>query len=272
LRSLILLPFICLFFLKGNSQINQDTLGVSDFNSSISGLNKFLPLLTEKTADIINSTSRVFLVDLTSTNSIDNAINRAQENYKGNWINDKAKINPKKIIIGEVTILKFIKAVSTSNPGYKSNLQIVLKIVETETSKIVDTYEFISQSNGVFITQENALQDAISSLSPSITDWVNKRFPLKLKCVKIQKESTKAVEQLILAGGSKLRIGEGDKFDIIYLDNNFSPAIPELIGEGEIKSIINEDYSVLQIIDGDKSKLKKILSGDLQKSIYFKSK
>lgn len=262
----------CLFLLRGFSQVTQDTVGVTDFNSSISGVTKFLPLLTEKTADIINSTSRVFLVDLTSTNSVDKVISRAQENYKGNWIRDKAKINPKKVIVGEVTILKFIKAVSTSNPGYKSNLQIVLKVVETETSKIIDTYEFVSQSNGVFITQESALQDAISSLSSSITDWISTNFPLKLKFVKIQKESSKSVEQIIVSGGANLKLVEGNRFDIIYLDNSFTPSIPELIGLGEIKTVISEDYSVMQIIEGEKARLKKLLSGETSKAVYFKSK
>jgi hypothetical protein len=255
-----------------NAQNIQDTVGVPDFNSKISGTEKYLSILTEKTADIVNSTGRVFLVDLTSGKSVDKVISRAQENYKSNWIDDRSKINPKRILVGEVTVLKFIRVLSTSNPGYKCNLQFVLKVIETESSKILETYEFSGQSNGVLITQESALLDAITSIYPSLNLWVNKSFSLKLGFVKIAKESSKRIEQIILNGGSKLKINSGDKFEIVFLDSSFNPPLPEILGEGEIKDVLNDDYSIFEVIKANNNSLKELIKSNKSSSLIFKSK
>lgn len=253
------------------SQASLDTLGVSDFNSNIAGTEKYVSLLTEKTADVISKTGRLYLVDLTSNQSVNKVIERAQENYKGNWISDRAKINPKKIVIGEITVLKFIKIINPSSPGYKCNLQLVLKIVETESTKIIDSYEFSGQSSGVSITQESAVQETLSNISQSINSWILSKFPLKLKLIKVLKESSKAIEEVVISGGSSQRLNSGDMFEIVFLDNSFNPPIPEIIGEGEVQNVLNENYSSLRIIKGDKAKLKKIFSSS-QSSLIFRSK
>jgi hypothetical protein len=271
IRCILFFFYILLNTLSGFSQSQNDTLGVSDFNTTVVGAEKYVVQLTEKTADIINGTGRLLLVDLTSNKSVNRVIERAQENYKGNWISDRAKINPKKIIIGEVTVLKFIRIINPSSPGYKCNLQLVLKIVETESTKIIDSYEFSGQSSGVSITQESAVQETLSNMSQSINSWILSKFPLKLKLVKVLKESSKAIEEVVISGGSSQRLNSGDKFEIIFLDNSFNPPIPEIIGEGEVQNVLNENYSSLKIIPGDKAKLKKLFSSS-QSSLIFRSK
>lgn len=253
------------------SQASLDTLGVSDFNTSVVGADKYVSLLTEKTADIINSTGRLFLVDLTSIQSVKKVIERAQENYKGNWINDRAKINPKKIIVGEITILKFIRILNASNPGYKCSLQFVLKLLETESTKIIDSYEFSGQSSGISFTQESAVQQTLNNMNQSIINWILSKYPLRLSFVKILKETSKSIEEVVISGGSLQKLNAGEKFDIFFMDNSFTPPIPEIIGEGEILNVLNENYSTLKINLGEKSKLKKVFSSS-PSSLIFRSK
>ena len=269
-RSSLIFVFFILTLVTW-SQVKLDTLGVTDFNTKIPGTESYISLFTEKTADILNSSGRVFLVDLTSDKSVNNVIRRAQENYKGNWIDDRAKINPKKIIVGEINVLKFIKSLSSTNPGYKSNIQFIIKLIETESSKILDSYEVSGQSSGISITQEKALQDAISQMSNEISNWALKVFPLYADLVKIKKENNKSIEEVIISIGTNQKVQNGSYFDIIYFDNSFNPPLPEIIGTGEISEILNENYSVLKITDGDKTKLKKLLS-NINSNVKFKSK
>ena len=90
------------------SQASLDTLGVSDFNSNITGAEKYLPLLTEKTADVISRTGRLYLVDLTSNQSVNKVIERAQENYKGNYAKLLAELAYKKGSLDNITVITYL--------------------------------------------------------------------------------------------------------------------------------------------------------------------
>jgi len=254
-----------------NAQVRKDTVGISDFSTQVPGGSQFLNLFTEKTVDIINSTGRFFLVDLTSTKSVDKIVERAQENYKGNWINTNAKINPKVVVIGQINVLKFIRIASNATPGYKSNVQFVLKIIETESSKILDSYEFSGLGSSISLTQEGSIQEAINNMGPQIGSWVNSKFPIQIPLIKILKQSNKSIEEVIIGGGSGFKLNSGDSFNIVYLDNTFSPPIPQIIGEATIIDVLNENYSSVKIISGDRNQIKDLFINH-KNLILFKSK
>ena len=254
-----------------NAQARKDTVGISDFSTQVPGASQFLNLFTEKTVDIINSTGRFFLVDLTSTKSVDKIVERAQENYKGNWINTNAKINPKVVVIGQINVLKFIKIASNATPGYKSNVQFVLKLIETESSKILDSYEFSGLGSSISLTQEGSIQEAINNMGPQIGSWVNSKFPIQIPLIKILKQSNKAIEEVIVGGGSSFKLNSGDSFNIVYLDDTFNPPIPQIIGEATIIDVLNENYSSLKIISGDRNQIKDLFLNH-KNLILFKSK
>ncbi len=266
--------FIFIFFiftLKLNAQIKKDTIGISDFSTQVPGAGQFLNLFTEKTVDIINSTGRFLLVDLTSAKSIDKVIERSQENYKGNWLNSNAKLNPKVIIIGQINVLKFIKIASNSTPGYKSNLQFVLKIVETESAKILDSYEFSGIGASISLTQDGSIQEAINNMGPDIVSWINSKFPIQISLVKILKQSNRSIEEVVIAGGSGYKLKSGDLLNIVFLDDTIYPAIPQIIGEVSIIDILNENYSSVKIIRGDRNQIKDLFLNH-KNLIVFKSK
>ena len=170
-----------------------------------------------------------------------------------------------------MTVLKFLRVINPSNPGYKCNLQIVLKIIETESSKVIDSYEFSGQSSGVSITQESAVQETITNMNNVINNWIVYKFPLNLRLVKISKESSKSIDEVVISGGLINKIRSGDIYDIIFLDNSFKPPIPEKIGEGIIQDVLNENYSSLKITAGDRVKIKNMLTSK-QASLIFRSK
>lgn len=228
-------------------------------------------LFTEKTVNIINSTGRFYLVDLTSTKSVDKIIERAQENYKGNWINSNAKITPKVLVIGQVNVLKFIKIASNATPGYKSNVQFVLKLIETESSKILDSYEFSGIGSSISLTQEGSIQEAINNMGDPIGNWINSKFPVQVNLVKITKQSNKAIEEVIISGGSSFKLNPGDIFSIVYLDDTFNPPIPQIIGEASVLDVLNENYASVKIVSGDRNQIKELFTNH-KNSVLFKSK
>ena len=244
--------------LNVNAQVKKDTVGIADFSTQVPGAGQFLNLFTEKTVDIINSTGRFFLVDLTSSKSVDKVIERAQENYRGNWINSNAKINPRVLVVGQINVLKFIKIVSNTTPGYKSNVQFVLKIIETESSKILDSYDFSGLGTSISLTQEGSIQEAINNMGPQIGYWINSKFPIQIPLVKIAKQSSKAIEEVIIGGGSSLKLNIGSTFDIVYFDDSYNPPIPQIIGEATLINILNENYSSTKIVKGDKNQIKEL--------------
>jgi len=270
MRAWILL-FIIFYNSALNAQVKKDTIGIADFSTQVAGANQFLNLFTEKTVGIINTTGRFFLVDLTSAKSLDKIVERAQENYKGNWINTNAKINPKLVIIGQINVLKFIRIASNATPGYKSNVQFVLKIIETESSKILDSYEFSGLGSSISLTQEGSIQEAINNMGPQIGSWINLKFPIQLPLIKILKQSNKSIEEVIIGGGSGFKLNSGDSFNIVYLDDTFSPPIPQIIGEATIIDVLNENYSSVKIISGDRNQIKDLFINH-KNLILFKSK
>ncbi len=275
MRLDILVSFlICsllLFSSNGNAQVKKDTVGIADFSTQVPGAGNYINLFTEKTVDIFNTTGRFFLVDLTSTKSVDKIIERAQENYKGNWINSNAKINPKVLVIGQINVLKFIKIASNATPGYKSNVQFVLKIIETESSKILDSYEFTGLGSSISLTQEGSIQEAINNMGPQISSWVNTKFPIQVPLIKILKQSNKAIEEVIIGGGSGFKLNPGDAFNIVYMDDSFTPPIPQIIGEATLIDVLNENYSSVKIISGDRNQIKDLFINH-KNLILFKSK
>ncbi len=256
---------------NGNAQVKKDTVGIADFSTQVPGAGNYINLFTEKTVDIFNTTGRFFLVDLTSTKSVDKIIERAQENYKGNWINSNAKINPKVLVIGQINVLKFIKIASNATPGYKSNVQFVLKIIETESSKILDSYEFTGLGSSISLTQEGSIQEAINNMGPQISSWVNTKFPIQVPLIKILKQSNKAIEEVIIGGGSGFKLNPGDAFNIVYMDDSFTPPIPQIIGEATLIDVLNENYSSVKIISGDRNQIKDLFINH-KNLILFKSK
>jgi hypothetical protein len=269
--NLLLIFPLFIFSTSINAQVRKDTVGIADFSTQVTGASQFLNLFTEKTVDIINTTGRFFLVDLTSAKSVDKIVERAQENYKGNWINTNAKINPKVVVIGQINVLKFIRIASNATPGYKSNVQFVLKLIETESSKILDSYEFSGLGSSISLTQEGSIQEAINNMGPQIASWVNSKFPIQIPLIKILKQSNKAIEEVIIGGGSGFKLNSGDSFNIVYLDDSFSPPIPQIIGEATIIDVLNENYSSLKIISGDRNQIKDLFLNH-KNLILFKSK
>jgi|APGre2960657423_1045063.scaffolds.fasta_scaffold26420_2 hypothetical protein len=271
--KITLLLIFPLFIFSTNivAQVRKDTVGIADFSTQVPGASQFLNLFTEKTVGIINTTGRFFLVDLTSAKSVDKIVERAQENYKGNWINTNAKINPKVVFIGQINVLKFIRIASNATPGYKSNVQFVLKIIETESSKILDSYEFSGLGSSISLTQEGSIQEAINNMGPQIGSWINLKFPIQLPLIKILKQSNKSIEEVIIGGGSGFKLNSGDSFNIVYLDDTFSPPIPQIIGEATIIDVLNENYSSVKIISGDRNQIKDLFINH-KNLILFKSK
>lgn len=273
-RKYFISIIIVIIFLSTNvsfAQIRKDTVGIADFSTQVNGAGQFLNLFTEKTVDIINSTGRFYLVDLTSTKSVDKIIERAQENYKGNWINSNAKITPKVLVIGQVNVLKFIKIASNTTPGYKSNVQFVLKLIETESSKILDSYEFSGIGSSISLTQEGSIQEAINNMGVPIGNWINSKFPVQVTLVKITKQSNKAIEEVIIGGGSSFKLNPGDIFSIVYLDDSFNPPIPQIIGEASILDVLNENYASVKILSGDRNQIKDLFTNH-KNFVLFKSK
>lgn len=272
-HKLLIFCFFCIVSTNKlvNAQAARDTIGIADFTTDVPGASTFLNLFTEKTVDIFNATGRFFLVDLTTTKSLDKVIQISQENYKGNWINANARINPKIVIVGQLNLCKFVRVASNATPGYKSNVQFLLKIIETESAKIIDSYEFTRVGTSISLTQEGSVQESINNMGVQIANWINLKFPIQLSLIKITKQNNKSVEEVIVNGGSALKLSTGNLFNIIYLDNTFKPPIPQIIGDASLVDVLNDQYSSLKILSGDRNRIKDYFNNQ-KELIQFKSK
>lgn len=238
----------------------QLILGIADFTASTEKQSIYTDVLKERVTDIFNQSGRFYLVDIEGT-ARKESIDKAKENYKAeNWIDDRKSINAEYTLTAFIGNLKFIKL--NGGKGYKATISYTIKIMNTESGSINGTQTFSSTESKVMITPETALQEAINTTQEGLIEYIKTSFTIKVRIAKIQEIKKEKATILIIKGGSKNGIEEGQEFLSKFIDYSMGAAFPNEIGKIKITKVINENFSEAKVISGGELILKHFSSGD----------
>jgi len=261
---------ICVFYLSISHTFSQQSkneslqliLGIADFTARTEQQAKFTDVLKERVTDALNQTGRFHLVDIDGT-ARNESIKKAQSNYKSeNWIDDKKSISAEYTLTAYIGDLKFIKI--NGGAGYKATITYTIKIMNTEKGSIITngTSTFQSTESKIMLSPENALQDAINTTQDLLIEYVKSSFPIKVRIAKIQEIKKEKACVLIVKGGKKNGIQEGQGFVVKLNDYSMGEAFSTEIGKIKITKVVNENFSEAKVISGGETILKHFYAND----------
>lgn len=248
-NQIILLYFFFAIF-KGYSQTEEDyrlIVGVTKFTSLDVRQERFAEMLSERVLDVLNQQNRFIVIDLDGT-ARNEVINKAQENYKSaNWIESNKSINAEYTLAGVLTSIKFIRL--NAGKGYKATITYTIKLMNTESGEIIQngTATLTSNESEIKLTPETALESAIQTTIPELSNYFSSSFPIKLNLVRIEKEKKEKAISVLLDGGSKLGVQENLVFECYYIDNSLGKPLPKIVGKIKVIKILSEDFSEAKV-------------------------
>lgn len=254
-KNLILIFVLCFlltnsFAQSPNKETLQFILGIADFSASNEQQAKFTNVLKERVTDMLNQTGRFHLVDIDGT-ARNQSLEKSKVNYKSdNWIDDKKSLNAEYTLTAFIGNLKFIKL--NGGKGYKATITYTLKIMNTENGSYINngTQTFSSLESKVLMTPETALQDAINTTQEILIEYIKNSFPIKVRIAKIKEIKNGTATYLIINGGFKNGIEEGQKFLSKFIDYSMGSAFPTEIGKIKISKVVNDNFSEAKVLSG----------------------
>ena len=126
------------YFLSVAQNDGKLIVGVTKFKSeSNPQAEKYSSAITERVLDILKNSNRFTVIDLTSEDARKEVLERGKENYRAdNWIDANKAINAEYTVAADISTLKFIHF-NGQPSGYKVSIGFVLKLIQTETGKII---------------------------------------------------------------------------------------------------------------------------------------
>ncbi len=273
MNKLLILICVLFFFNEASAQQKQSKqliLGVADFTANTPQQKKFTNVLKEQVTDVLNKTGRFKLVDIDGS-AREQSFKMAKKNYKAEkWITEDMTIHAEHTLTAFIGNIKFIKL--NGGKGYKATIAYTLKILNTESGKIINngTHTFSSTESAIKLTPETALQSAIETTNEELNKYIISFFPIKVGIAKIEEEKKGKAVSLILSGGSENGIEKGQTFTTKYIDYSMGSAYPKEIGRIKIIEVVNEQFSKAKVIKGGLEILKHFTASDEITNIIVK--
>jgi hypothetical protein len=90
--------------------------------------------------------------------------------------------------------------------GYKVSIGFVLKIIQTETGKVIGTKQFQSLESKMSLTPEGALLAAMNTIEDDLKDYFDQNFQLKTIVVRVQDSKNNEAKSVLIDAGSTLKL------------------------------------------------------------------
>ena len=227
-------------------------VGVTQFTASSNPVaEQYAGNITERVLDILNNSNRFTVIDMTSEAARKKVIEKAQENYKAeNWIDANKAINAEYTIAADIGTLKFIHITSSQPNGYKVSIGFTLKLIQTESGKIIATQTFQSSQSKISITPEGALLEAMNTIQDDLKNYFEQNFPFKTLVAKVQESKKDEAKSVLILAGTPLKLKKGAEFQVYIIDKSMAKPLSVPIGMLKFDSDIDENYSLCKVVNG----------------------
>lgn len=252
MRVLVLFTLLINSFLMAEAQNDGKLIvGVTKFKSeSNPQAEKYSSTITERVLDILKNSNRFTVIDLTSEVARKEVLEKAKENYKAdNWIDPNKSINAEYTVAADISTLKFMHF-NGQPSGYKVSIGFVLKLIQTETGKIISSKQFQSAESKMSLTPEGSLLEAMNTIEDDLKIYLEQNFPLKTLVVRVQDTKNNEAKTVLIDAGSPLKLKKGSEFQVYTIDKSLAKPLTIPIGTIKFESDIDENYSLCKVTSG----------------------
>jgi hypothetical protein len=255
-RILNLLPglLICQF-LYAQPDI-KPIVGVSEFTSEVDS--KYAGAVAEKVVEVVTNSKRFTVVDRTSYDKVKQELEfQKSEAFldSKNTVKQDAVLAAHHIIVGHILKMSIYAMKNTDNSvnGYKASISFTLKVNDVESGITTEAESFQTVVSPLMLSPESAVNEALKSVEPQLSDYFARNFPLTTKVSKILTEKKGAAVNILIAGGRSYGFKEGDKLAVEKIEMLEGKPYPSEIGQIKVVKLAGDDFSECVVINGGKA-------------------
>jgi len=252
--------------LIGYSQIDSKPIvGVAEFTSEVNS--KYSTAVAEKVVQIVTNTRRFTVVDRTSYDKVKQELEfQKTEAFldSKNTVKQDVAIAAQNMIVGNILKMSVyaMKNSDGSVNGYKSSIAFTLKVNEVETGKTTEAESFQTEVSPLMLSPESAVNEALKSIEPKLTEYFVKTFPVTTKISKVLTSKKESASTVLISGGKEFGLKEGDKLTVERNELIDGKPYPSQIGEIKIIKIAGADFSECTVLQGGQEILSRFNSAE----------
>ncbi|KLT70247.1 hypothetical protein [Flavobacterium sp. ABG] len=256
MRNLYFLLVLLLNSLVGYSQAaTKPVVGVAAFTSEVDS--KYSGAVAEKVVQIVTNTRRFTVVDRTSYDKVKEELEfQKTEAFldSKNTAKQDVALAAQNMIIGNILKMSVyaIKNTDGTVNGYKSSVAFTLKVNEVETGQTTEAESFQTSVSPLMLSPESAVNEALKSIEPKLSEYFIKTFPLTTKISKVLTVKKESAAVVLISGGKEFGFKEGDKLIVEKNELIDGKPYPSQIGELKVVKVAGNDFSECAVSDGGK--------------------
>jgi hypothetical protein len=242
--------------LIGYSQSDlKPIIGVAEFTSEVNS--KYSSAVAEKVVQVVTNTRRFTVVDRTSYDKVKKELEfQKTEAFldSKNTVKQDVALAAQHMIVGHIVKMSVF---SMKNPdgsinGYKASTAFTIKVNDVETGKTTESQSFQTEVSPLMLSPESAINEALKTIEPKLSEYFIKTFPLTTKISKVITIKKEAASTVLIAGGKTFGFKEGDKLIVEKIEMLDGKPYPTQIGELKITKMAGDDFSECNVSDGGK--------------------
>ena len=251
--------------LTAHSQTDERlVVGVAKFTSEVNS--PFADAVAEKVVQIVTNTHRFIVVDRTSYDKIKEELEfQKSEAFLDSKNTDKHTVieAAQRMIVGHLVKMNIytLKNPSGGVSGYKASAAFTLKVNDVETGRVTEAESFQTTESPLAASKEQAVNQALASLDAVLYSYIAKTFPVTAKIVKILENKKDAVTKVLIGGGKKYGLKEGNTLRVEALEIIDGMPYPTEIGEVKVTTLAGENFAECKVIKGGKQISAHLASG-----------
>ena len=253
MKRLVILLLSLVGSLSGYSQADSKlVVGVAEFTSENDS--PFGAFVYEKVVQVVTNTHRFTLIDLVGADKMVEELKSEKYLDSKNAQQNVDILTMQFMIIGHLVKMNIytMKNPDGSANGYKASAAFTLKVNDVESGKTTEAESFQTEVSPLAMSKEQAVNQALQSIEPTLNAYFTKTFPLTTKIVKIQTTKKDAAATLLIAGGRTFGLKEGDRLIVERIEMLEGKPYPSQIGELKITKIAGDDFSECSVSKGGK--------------------
>ncbi len=235
---------------------SKPVIGVSEFTSEVDS--KYAGAVAEKIVEVVTNSKRFTVVDRTSYDKVRQELEfQKSEAFldSKNTVKQDAALAAHHIIAGHILKMSVyaMKNTDKSVNGYKASISFTLKVNDVESGKTSEAESFQTEVSPLMLSPESAVNEALRSIEPQLSDYFARKFPLTTKISKILVEKKGAATSVLIAGGGSYGFKEGDKLTVQKIEILEGKPYPSEIGQIKVVRLAGDDFSECVVTDGGKA-------------------
>jgi len=232
----------------------KPVVGVSSFTTEVDS--KYAQSVAEKVVEVVTNSRRFTVVDRTSYEKVEAELEfqKSEHFLNSQTVRQETALAAQFLIVGHVVKMSVyaMKNADGSTNGYKASAAFTLKVNDVETGKTTEAENFQTTVSPLMLSPESAVNEALHSVEPQLSEYFRHTFPLRSQVGKILTTRKESAQTILVLAGRSSGLAEGDILMVEYLEQIGGKPYPTKIGEARVVRVANDDFSECEVLAGGK--------------------